>query len=135
MGSLERLRRAVGDEVEDDAEVGVARSCRSGWLHRPLHWVRSKCALGCGRVQEQNERCNEQLEELRRRLAQLSEQLAASAGPPEDDEAPPAYTAAVLHPTSCPGVRLERKRFRDVAALSSCSSMASPEEDSSAHKG
>ncbi|XP_077494597.1 uncharacterized protein CG43867 [Amblyomma americanum] len=87
------------------------------------------------RLQEQNERCNEQLEELRRRLAQLSEQLAASTGPPEDDEAPPAYTAAVLHPTSCPGVRLERKRFRDVAALSSCSSMASPEEDSSAHKG
>ncbi|XP_075728369.1 uncharacterized protein CG43867 isoform X1 [Rhipicephalus microplus] len=86
------------------------------------------------RLQEQNERCNEQLEELRRRLAQLSEQLAASA-PPDDDEAPPAYTAAVLHPTSCPGVRLERKRFREVTTLSSCSSMASPEEDGTAHKG
>lgn len=84
------------------------------------------------RLQEQNEHCNEQLEELRRRLAQLSEQLAASTGgPPEDsDEAPPAYTQALLqHPTSCPGVRLERKRFRDVASLSTSSSMASPDED------
>ncbi|XP_077529022.1 uncharacterized protein CG43867 isoform X2 [Haemaphysalis longicornis] len=83
------------------------------------------------RLQEQNEHCNEQLEELRQRLAQLSEQLAASTGgPPDSDEAPPAYTQALLqHPTSCPGVRLERKRFRDVASLSTSSSMASPDED------
>ncbi|KAH8032116.1 hypothetical protein HPB51_023226 [Rhipicephalus microplus] len=96
--------------------------------------LQARLSSSCKSSNEQNERCNEQLEELRRRLAQLSEQLATSA-PPDDDEAPPAYTAAVLHPTSCPGVRLERKRFREVTTLSSCSSMASPEEDGTAHKG
>lgn len=46
-------------------------------------------------AQEQNQRCNEQLELLKRRLVQLSQlsQAGQLRQAPEEDEAPPAYAA------------------------------------------
>lgn len=131
---ISSLEREVAQQRQlraQDARQVEAKALRiKDWVAHKL----GELELQNAHLQEQNQKCQEQLELLKCRLVQLS-QLSQGV-PPEDDEAPPAYAAVdfavppALVPappgtpnlnrrvgvpggTAPPGVRLERKRYRD----------------------
>ncbi|CAN7938127.1 unnamed protein product [Ixodes hexagonus] len=94
---ISSLEREVAQQRQlraHDARQVEAKAMRiKDWVAHKLR----ELELQNAHLQEQNQRCNEQLELLKRRLVQLSQLSQAGqqrpAPPAEEDEAPPAYAA------------------------------------------
>ncbi|XP_064490249.1 uncharacterized protein CG43867-like isoform X2 [Ornithodoros turicata] len=135
---ISTLEREVAEQKElrarDARQVETKAQRIKEWVAHKLR----ELELQNAHLQEQNQKCNEQLELLKSRLLQLSQLSLADQRPLDEDEAPPAYsavdfsrkTSASNPPRHPPGVRLERKRYREVSVASSSDMESLQAEDS-----